>query len=111
MSDNDKYFEKLLKTRRIELEKANELSEQSRDAVQLDQTSVGRVSRIDAIQRQEMSKAGEQRRLKEICRIQSALKRIVQDEYGDCLKCGEEIAVKRLEFDPAAPLCITCAKI
>ncbi len=110
MSDNDKYFEKLLKARRIELEKANKLAEQSLDAVQLDQTSVGRVSRIDAIQRQEMAKAGEQRRLNEICRIQAAMKRVAQGEYGDCLKCGEEIAEKRLEFDPAAPLCISCAK-
>ncbi len=110
MSINIDHFENLLLARRIELEEASELAEQSRDAVQLDQTSVGRVSRIDAIQRQEMAKAGEQRRLNEISRIQTAMKRIAQDAYGDCLKCGEEIALKRLEFDPAAPLCIKCAK-
>jgi len=110
MSINTNHFEKLLAARRIELEEANELAEQSRNAVQLDQTSVGRVSRIDAIQRQEMAKAGEQRRLNEISRINAAMKRIAQDEYGDCQKCGEEIAIRRLEFDPATPLCITCAK-
>ena len=110
MSIDDHKFAKLLASRRIELEEANDLAVQSRDAVQLDQTSVGRVSRIDAIQRQEMAKAGEQRRLNEIARIIAALRRIDRDEYGDCLKCGEEIAQKRLEFDPAAPLCIICAK-
>ena len=106
--DNEK-FETLLLARRVELEEANKLAVQSRDAVQLDQTSVGRVSRIDAIQRQEMAKAGAQRRLNEISRIIAALRRIERGEYGDCLKCGEEIAEKRLEFDPAAPLCISCA--
>ena len=103
-------FEKLLMSRRHELEQANKLAVQSRDAVQLDQTSVGRVSRIDAIQRQEMAKAGEQRRLNEISRIVAALRRIELGEYGECLKCGDEIAVKRLGFDPSAPLCIACAK-
>ncbi|MFO6277706.1 TraR/DksA family transcriptional regulator, partial [Pseudomonas aeruginosa] len=32
-----------------------------------------------------------------------------EGEYGWCNQCGELIASGRLEFDPATPLCITCA--
>ncbi|PKM05523.1 MAG: molecular chaperone DnaK, partial [Gammaproteobacteria bacterium HGW-Gammaproteobacteria-6] len=42
-------------------------------------------------------------------RLQLALKRWHEGEYGWCNQCGELIASGRLEFDPATPLCITCA--
>jgi DnaK suppressor protein len=103
-------FRTLLNVRCKELEGDSDQAAGSRHAVELDQQSVGRVSRIDAIQRQEMAKAGEQRRLNEMSRIRAALRRIDHDEYGLCLRCGEEIAIKRLEFDPAVPLCIGCAR-
>ncbi|MGY0522906.1 TraR/DksA family transcriptional regulator, partial [Pseudomonas aeruginosa] len=38
-----------------------------------------------------------------------ALKRWHEGDYGWCNQCGELIASGRLEFDPATPLCITCA--
>ncbi len=109
MSISFEKFKILLIERRSELEETNRLANDSRAPVQLDQSSVGRVSRIDAMQRQAMAKAGEQRRLNEINRIISALRRIENEEYGDCLECGEQIAEKRLLFDPATPLCIKCA--
>ncbi len=79
-------------------------------AVELDQTKVGRLSRIDAMQVQEMNKAISQRRMIAIKRIDAALERIKEDEYGFCLQCGDEIALKRLELDPAVPLCLSCSK-
>jgi len=42
-------------------------------------------------------------------RIAAALARIDEGEFGYCIKCGDEIASRRLELDPAAPLCISCA--
>lgn len=45
----------------------------------------------------------------EIRRIQAALERMREGEYGFCVKCGEEIAVARLEVVPEAPLCSACA--
>ena len=39
----------------------------------------------------------------------AALLRIDNGEYGECLNCGEDIAPKRLELDPANPVCIDCA--
>lgn len=78
--------------------------------VELDQQSVGRLSRMDAMQQQEMAQAEARRRTSDLARIDIALKRIDEDEYGWCAECGEPIAYKRLEIDPAAALCIGCAK-
>jgi DnaK suppressor protein len=44
-----------------------------------------------------------------LLRIEQALRRIDEDEYGFCEECGEEIAGKRLAIDPAASHCIRCA--
>ncbi|WP_455234635.1 TraR/DksA family transcriptional regulator [Thiogranum longum] len=77
--------------------------------VELDQTSVGRLSRMDALQGQAMSRERERRRHIELQKIAAALRRIEQGDYGYCARCGEEIAVKRLELDPAVALCIACA--
>lgn len=98
-----------LTQRREELTGLNTLSAESRDAVELDQARVGRLSRIDALQQQEMAKASEQHRLRELARIDAALRRIADGAYGYCIECDEEIAPKRLEADPAAALCIDCA--
>lgn len=100
---------KLLLERRDELTALSEMSADSRDAVALDQQSVGRLSRMDAMQAQAMAKASERQRRAELSRIDAALRRIDQDEYGDCLKCGEEIAPERLRVDPAAAFCVDCA--
>ena len=78
--------------------------------MELDQTSVGRLSRMDAIQVQAMALAAEQRRLDAITRIDRALARIEDGSFGECIVCGEQIAAKRLELDPAIPTCIACAQ-
>ncbi len=110
MSDksHDKYRQKLL-NRAAEIQASSEISQESRKAVELDQTSVGRVSRIDAIQSQAMALANERNRAAEQQRITSALARIESGEYGLCIICEEEIDPKRLNFDPSLPTCITCA--
>ncbi|MEP3465413.1 MAG: TraR/DksA C4-type zinc finger protein, partial [Parasphingorhabdus sp.] len=77
--------------------------------VELDQQSVGRLSRMDAMQQQEMAQAEARRRTSDLARVDQALKRHEEDEYGWCAECGEPIAWKRLEIDPAAHLCISCA--
>ena len=83
--------------------------EDATSIVKLDQSSVGRLSRMDALQGQAMSQEMKRRREIELQKIASALKRIDSGDYGYCLRCEEDIAIKRLEFDPAAPLCIKCA--
>jgi len=81
----------------------------SRDRVMLDQQSVGRLSRMDAMQQQSMARAAEQRRQARITRLRAALKRMDEDDFGYCVTCGEEIEPKRLEADPSVPVCSGCA--
>ena len=89
--------------------KAQETGDQAEETVELDQARVGRLSRMDAMQAQAMSKeTGRRRRLK-LVQIEAALQRIEGDDYGYCQECGEEIAPARLEVDPTALLCIDCA--
>ncbi len=106
--DPDKARQRLLDLK-AELEQLSRMAEDDRATVELDQQSVGRLSRMDALQRQAMAEAAERARTLEIQKIDAALKRIEDDEYGFCIDCGEEIADKRLSVDPAASHCIKCA--
>ena len=100
--------QKLLKLR-AELQAIAESGDESAAVVELDQSKVGRLSRMDAMQAQAMAKASGQRREQMLRQIEAALKRIDDDEYGYCRECDEPINPKRLEFDPTVLLCIECA--
>jgi DnaK suppressor protein len=80
-----------------------------RKPVELDQAMQGRLSRMDALQQREMALATQRRREVELLRIEAALKRIKSEDYGYCVSCDEEIALGRLESDPAEPMCVECA--
>lgn len=90
------------------LEEALSMSDDAAQPVQLDQTLQGRVSRGDALQQQEMIKANRVRNQKRLRHINEALKRIENGEYGECIECGEDIAVARLEIMPEVAQCIRC---
>jgi DnaK suppressor protein len=45
----------------------------------------------------------------DIASVRRALERIEDGNYGQCVKCGEDIAEGRLEARPEAALCIDCA--
>lgn len=109
LNENDLQGLKMLLERRLaELEALDETTRDSRRPVELDQQSVGRLSRVDALQQQAMALATEQRRRAAAERIRAALRRMEDDEYGDCLRCGEEIAPARLRLDPSTALCVPC---
>ncbi len=100
---------RLLEQKRDELENLSEISQAARDTVTLDQQSVGRLSRMDAMQHQAMNQATERTRQRDLNRIKAAIGRIDEGEYGYCAECGDEIAERRLEVDPMAERCINCA--
>jgi DnaK suppressor protein len=104
-----KLFKSLLLEKSATLVKDEEAGKEAAQVVELDQSSVGRVSRMDAMQGQAMAIAVNQRRQIELQKIEAALIRINQEEYGYCLECDEEIAEARLKLDPATSLCIDCA--
>lgn len=101
---------KILTKLKAELEAYSEISEEARATVTLDQQSVGRLSRMDALQGQAMAQASERQRRADIQKIAAALSRLEEGEYGFCVECGEEIAEMRLKVDPAAVFCIRCAQ-
>lgn len=77
--------------------------------VKLDQASVGRLSRMDAMQGQAMALETRRRNQQRRAAVQLALARIERGEYGWCDDCDGEINPLRLEFDPTTRLCLTCA--
>ena len=94
---------------REKLQETGDMTDDSAKPVELDQCVVGRLSRMDAMQQQAMSLEQNRRRKEGIKRVNAALNRIENDEYGWCQDCGEEINEKRLEIDPATLYCIRCA--
>ncbi len=48
--------------------------------------------------------------LNELRQIDAALDRLAAGTYGECAKCGEDIAPERLKAVPATPLCASCAR-
>ncbi len=92
-----------------ELAAASATSAGARGPVALDQQSVGRLSRMDAMQGQAMAQEAERRRQARIVALKAALARIDEGEFGDCAECGEPIPEKRLEIDPTVMVCVACA--
>lgn len=109
MKMKDADIRKRLEALKAELEALSAGASEARKPVALDQQAVGRLSRMEDMQSQAMAKAADARRLSEIKRLNAALVRLEEGEYGYCVTCGEEIEPKRLDFDPAAPFCAACA--
>ena len=80
-----------------------------RRPVELDQQSVGRLSRMDAMQQQAMAAAQETRRLGRVWALEAAIRRIDAGEFGWCHACGEFIGMRRLELEPTVMRCRDCA--
>ena len=80
-----------------------------RRPVELDQSSVGRLSRMDAMQQQAMASAQEARRTDRRSILEAALVRLEGDAFGFCEACGDFIGWKRLDLDPTLRRCIGCA--
>ena len=106
MATYNKHLVKL----RMGLLEESENTAAGRKPVVLDQTSVGRLSRMDALQIQAIQIETERRRHIELQRIESALGRIKDGEFGYCVICGEDIEATRLKNDPSVPTCIACSR-
>lgn len=109
MSLGPEKYKKLLLDRKQELTVLISDTKENSATVDLDQTSVGRLSRMDAMQGQAMAEEVKRRRDNELTRIEAALIRITEDDYGYCLNCGDDIDEKRLDLDPSISLCNKCA--
>ena len=100
----------LLEKRLTEIMAGRDARQREGAPVELDQTKVGRLSRMDAMQQQSMAQASARRIEVELQRIRTAISRLRTGDYGYCIKCDEEIAERRLRVDPATLICIECAR-
>lgn len=83
-------------------------AKESSAIVELDQSSQGRLSRMDAMQQQEMALNQLSRLQTEQRKIEAAVARFNDGSYGVCCRCGDDIDPERLKVDPAAPFCSEC---
>ncbi|HRQ66134.1 MAG TPA: TraR/DksA family transcriptional regulator [Xanthomonadaceae bacterium] len=111
MSDNgiSALRARLLALRQDLLQSRQDAADEVKPVV-LDQAAVGRVSRVDALQMQQMALHAARRRDERLALVDSALRRIDEGTYGLCVECEEAIDQRRLQVDPTALRCITCAE-
>lgn len=94
-----------------ELDRLREESEKTRAeraAISPD-VSIGRLSRLDAMQMQEVAKEADRRREERVGRLELALEQLDAGTYGRCESCGEDIDFARLRTSPEATRCSSCA--
>ena len=90
------------------LEERMKISGDQAQPVDLDEP-IGRLSRMDAIQMQQMAKAGLSREEQKLERVRHALRHIEDESFGDCESCKRPIGIDRLLFQPEILLCVRCA--
>ena len=90
------------------LEKSLTVSAEAAQTVELDQTAVGRLSRMDSLQSQGMAKGLRERETVRLALIKEALKRLDEGTYGLCVTCRAEVAFERLMVFPESPTCARC---
>ena len=90
-----------------ELERSLAAAKEAAEVVSLDQP-IGRVSRMDALQQQEMAQASRRQIELRLGQVSVALDAIARGEYGECRSCGEPIGHRRLLARPETPFCLAC---
>jgi DnaK suppressor protein len=78
-----------------------------RETVDLDQP-IGRISRVDALQQQQMAAARHRRHALQLKQVEVALVAVEEDEFGYCKRCGEPVGYPRLKARPESPCCVQC---
>lgn len=97
-----------LERRLTRLGRSMKVTDEALKTVELDQTAVGRLSRIDSIQNQSMSKGLREREVVQLSQIREALERMDEGTFGVCEECGKDIPFERLFIFPEAPACAAC---
>ncbi|MDD9889915.1 MAG: TraR/DksA family transcriptional regulator [Gammaproteobacteria bacterium] len=103
----DLLHQSLVKLER-ELKEQLSINKESVDVVKLDQTLVGRVSRMDAMQQQSMAVSMRKKAQLKLRKVQLALASVASGDYGYCRRCDEAIGFPRLNAQPETNLCLNC---
>jgi DnaK suppressor protein len=70
--------------------------------------AIGRLTRQDALQAQQMALAVRRRAQQQLQRVEHALELLRHGRYGRCTRCGENIDADRLDVAPDTFLCVSC---
>jgi DnaK suppressor protein len=96
-----------LLSERTRLEELLERSKEGARPVELSEP-IGRLTRMDAIQQQQMTKANRGAYERKLRQVLAALELLRKQEYGFCRVCEEPIGYPRLKARPEAPFCLRC---
>lgn len=91
------------------LERSMKATDEAMRPVKLDQTAVGRLSRIDSLQNQGLTKNLQEREQAKLALVVEALRKIEEGRFGVCDHCGEPIEFERLLVFPETKSCAGCA--
>lgn len=93
----------------VKLERSMRTTEEAMRPVELDQTAVGRLSRIDSLQNQGLTRNLQEREQAKLGQVVTAFERLEEGTYGVCTECGGEIPFERLMIFPETPTCAACS--
>ena len=102
------YFRKRLEELEREIREDMDANPEDSGVVELD-SSIGRLSRMDALQNQQIALELKRRQENQLLRIENTVKRLAKGQYGLCGKCKKPIEEDRLEVFPDAVTCVRCA--
>lgn len=91
------------------LERSMRSTEEALRPVALDQSAVGRLSRIDSLQNQGLTRNLQEREQAKLGQVITAFQRLEAGTYGLCTECNGEISYERLEVFPETPTCTGCS--
>jgi DnaK suppressor protein len=113
-------MDELSEEQRREISRALELALQEADASIVafremsapvsPENAIGRVSRMDAIQNKSVVEAALRKAEEKKEALLQMQKRLGDQDFGLCRRCGRPIPVKRLILMPQSPHCVRCAQ-
>ncbi|ORU90107.1 MAG: hypothetical protein A6F71_03860 [Cycloclasticus sp. symbiont of Poecilosclerida sp. M] len=105
---DDVEIKNILVAKQIELQQQEEEFQKTNKPLELDQARLGRLSRMDAMQVQQMEQETSRRRITQLSKIDGALSRLESGDFGFCYVCGDELDERRLYIDLTTTRCLKC---
>lgn len=105
--EQQRVFLPCIQSRLAEIDREIGATESESAAISPD-VSIGRLSRLDSMQHQQIALAGKRRLEDERNRLLEARRRIDAGTYGNCLLCAQDIPAGRLVVKPEAISCVVC---
>ena len=110
MNNADRDHVRAVITKKItELRLVVESDAKAHEQIELDQTRVGRLARMDAVQHHAIAQAQGERAKKQLKLLELLLSKVDDEDFGECHYCGEDIPLGRLLIRPESLRCVACA--